>query len=65
MNINSIIKESSNHNGITHDIRILGIDDTKNFLDWIYEDANLYLKRKHDIYILHYKIANMNNSLLA
>lgn len=65
MNINTVIKESSNHNGITCDIRISGLDDTKKFLDWIYKDANLYLQRKYDIYVLHYKIADVDNSLLA
>lgn len=62
MGITSKIVESSNHNGITHDIRISTKSDTKKFLDWIYQDAILYLQRKHDIYVNHY---NINNSLVA
>lgn len=48
------LKESRNHNGITTDWTISKKDDTKEFLDWIYKDAHLYLKRKHDIYLKKY-----------
>lgn len=35
----------------------------KKFFDWIYTDANLYLKRKHDVYISKYcSEENINNT---
>ena len=34
----------------TRDIRISGRRQVKKFLDYIYEDANLYIRRKYDIY---------------
>lgn len=62
LGIYSRINEASNHNGITSCISISKKDDIKRFLDWIYNDAALYLKRKHDVYVYHY---NINNSLAA
>lgn len=60
LNISCQIRESRNLNGITHDLIICKQADIKIFLDWLYDDAELYLKRKHDIYIQKY---NINESL--
>lgn len=57
-NIESKISEASNNNGITASLSIHKKESMKKFLDWIYKDAVLYLKRKHDIYLYHYKIAS-------
>lgn len=45
------IYDASCHNGITKVLSISGYYQTKVLLDWIYSDANLYLKRKHDLYL--------------
>lgn len=45
------IYDASCHNGITKVLSISGKNQVKNFLDWIYFDANLFMKRKHDLYI--------------
>lgn len=37
-------------NPITCDIRVAGTIQCKKFLDYIYNDANLYLNRKHELY---------------
>lgn len=42
---------SCNNNNITSELRIVGGRQVGKFLDWIYEDANLYIKRKYDRYI--------------
>ena len=34
----------------------------KIFFDWLYKDANLYLKRKHDVYISKYCNNDINNT---
>lgn len=44
-----------NFNSVTKDLRISGGKQVKKFLDWIYEDAELYLNRKYDIYVKIYK----------
>lgn len=49
-------------NGITKSICLGGIRDSKVFLDWIYQDAEIFLQRKYDRYCNYY---NINNSLLA
>ena len=36
----------------------------KIFFDWLYKDANLYLKRKHDVYISKYCNNDINNTLI-
>lgn len=48
------IYDASNHNGITKVLMISDKNNTKKFLDWIYEDAELYMQRKHEIYINKY-----------
>lgn len=37
-------------NGITTTLSIGGFNQVKKYLDWIYNDANLYIQRKYDIY---------------
>lgn len=38
--------------------------DACRFLDWIYQDADLYMQRKYDIYKSIYSNNNINNNLL-
>lgn len=47
------IYDASNHNGIT---KVLSTTKSasKIFLDWLYKDANLYMKRKYDRYLKYY-----------
>jgi len=54
LDIESTVIEASNHNGITAYLSISKNTYKKKFLDWIYKDADLYLKRKYDVYIQHY-----------
>lgn len=44
------IYEASSHNGITKVLSISGTNQIKNFFEWLYKDAELYMKRKHDLY---------------
>lgn len=62
LNIHPKIRDAQCHNGITKYICLGGIRDSKIFLDWIYQDADIYLQRKYDRYCNYY---NINNSLLA
>lgn len=56
--IESYMSEASNHNDITYNLFIRGREpNRKSFLDWMYKDADLFLKRKHDIYLQYYKIS--------
>ena len=43
-------------------LSIAGRRQVKKFLDWIYNDAEIYLKRKHEIYLNNY-YPDTNNSL--
>lgn len=52
------------HNGITKSFAISSQDSVRKFLDWIYRDADLFLKRKHDRYLSYYNL-NVNESLTA
>lgn len=45
------IYDASCHNGITKVLSVSGVNQTKRLLDWLYADAELYLKRKHDLYV--------------
>lgn len=47
------IYNASSHNGITKVISISGKNQLKKFFEWLYKDAELYMKRKHDLYIKH------------
>lgn len=48
--IESVIIDSYN-NKVVKDYRIVKKDDIAKFLDWIYEDATILLKRKYDTYL--------------
>lgn len=54
LGIKSYLYPASNNNGITTVWELRKKDDIKTFLDWIYQDAELYLERKHDLYIQKY-----------
>lgn len=56
------IYDASNHNGITKVFSISGINVTKTFMDWMYQDATIFLRRKYNRYCDYF---NVNNSLLA
>lgn len=62
LNICPKIYDASCHNGITKVFTLSGRNISKIFLDWIYQDAKLYLQRKYDRYCEYY---NINNSLSA
>ena len=63
LDIHCGIYDASCHNGVTKVFTICGKLQTKKFLDWIYNDADLYLKRKYNRYLDYYY--NTNNSLSA
>ena len=53
------------HNEIdkpTRCFQIAGKYQVKRFLDWIYQDAEIFMERKHDLYLLKY-YSNVDNSL--
>lgn len=52
--INSHIYDASCHNGITKVFSICGYDICKKFLDWIYQDNTICLKRKYNRYCDYY-----------
>lgn len=52
--INCHIYDASNHNGITKVFTTSGRLQTKAILDWLYQDADLFLKRKYDRYIQYF-----------
>ena len=63
LNINSSIMYC--HNNIektTRTFQIAGKHQVKMFLDWLYKDAEIFLKRKYDLYISKY-YPDINNSL--
>lgn len=62
LNISAGIYDASCHNGITKVFTLSGRNIAKKFLDWIYQDADLFLQRKYDRYCKYY---NINNSLSA
>lgn len=62
LDISAGIYDASCHNGVTKVFTLSGRNIAKEFLDWIYQDANLFLQRKYDRYCEYY---NINNSLLA
>lgn len=51
-------------NGITKSFAIGNQNSVKKFLDWMYQDADLFLKRKHDKYLTYYNL-NVYESLTA
>jgi len=62
LGVHSCITEASCRNGITNVLSISGRNVCKKFLDWIYQDANLYMQRKYKRYLDYY---NINNSSVA
>ena len=62
LDITPSIYDARCHNGITRCISFGGKGKSKIFLDWIYQDAEIYLQRKYDRYCEYY---NINNSLSA
>ena len=48
---NGGIYDASCHNGITKVLSISGFNQNKKILDWLYVDAEIYMKRKYDKYI--------------
>ena len=44
------IYDASSHNGITKVLSISGNNQINKFFEWLYKDAELYMKRKHDLY---------------
>lgn len=58
LNINVGIYDASCHNGRTKVATIGGINQCKQFMDWIYKDAELYLERKYLRYCDYYNIEN-------
>ena len=48
------IYDASNHNGVTKIFTLSGRNKSKKFLDWIYQDADMYLARKYDRYKEYY-----------
>lgn len=47
------IYDASSHNGITKVLSISGTNQINKFFEWLYKDAELYMKRKYDLYIQH------------
>ena len=60
------LDDASCHNGITTYLYIRYKEQVKLFLDYIYQDAELYLERKYQTYISKYCINNnINNTQVA
>ena len=65
LNINSSIFLCHNNNDKpTRYFQIAGRNQVKKFLDWIYRDAEIFMERKYDLYLLKYH-SNVDNSLSA
>lgn len=60
LQINCSIKKCHGSN-ITHEFQVAGKRQVNIFLNWIYSDSDMYIERKHDIYVNNY----INNSLAA
>lgn len=63
-NIETIVDYCYNKEKSTRNLRIYKQKDVIPFLYYIYKDAHLYLKRKHDIYISKYCNNDINNTLI-
>lgn len=53
--INCHIYKAATDNNVTKELCIVGRKQCLTFLDWIYKDADLFLNRKHDIYLTRFK----------
>lgn len=56
------IYDASSKNGITKVLSISGSKQVKKLLEWLYQDAELYMRRKYDIYENNLCALNINNS---
>ncbi len=67
LNIDSLVKDASNNNGITTNLCINKISSQKKFCEWMYNDAEMFLKRKHDVYVAWENINNpdLNNEQIG
>ena len=66
LNIGGGVYDASSHNGITKVLSISGFVQLDKVLKWLYKDAELYMKRKYDIYINQFLNAKyINNSPAA
>ena len=45
------IREEHCHNGITYSMELYRQQECIDFLNYIYQDATIFLKRKYDIYL--------------
>lgn len=54
LKINSGIYDASCHNGVTKVFQLSGNNVCKKFLDWLYEDATIFLDRKYQRYINYF-----------
>ena len=61
LGIHGTISEASNHNGITK-VLVYSATKTRQLLDWMYQDAELFLQRKYDRYINAYYIKDYSIS---
>lgn len=61
-NIKLSMEYNIHNNGVTSVVRSQDKTNVKRIMDWLYEDAELYLKRKYNYYN---NIYNINNSLSA
>ena len=59
------IYDASSKNGITKVLSISGVHQIKRVMDWLYKDAELYMERKHDVYLNDFCIYFINNSQVA
>lgn len=58
LNINcSILYCHGNKNTTTRVLQIAGNNQVKKYLDWLYSNCDLYLNRKHNVYLSNYCIA--------
>lgn len=51
----SICNCGKSHNPITKDFKVYGRRQAYTFLSWLYDDAELYIDRKYNMYISEYK----------
>lgn len=66
LDINCRLDDAPCRNGVTTYLYVRYKDQVKKFLDYIYQDAELYLERKHQTYISKYcKDDNINNTQVA
>ena len=48
--LNIHVQEYYHRNHITYNIRVAGRNQVKKLLDFLYQDAELYLERKYNLY---------------